>query len=77
MEKTNSWTKLNHADAMSFCDKYIDYLNASKTERLAVKSAETLAPEAGFKPFEKFTELNPGDKVYFKNRGKNFSSFLK
>ena len=47
MEKTNSWTKLSRDDVMSFCDKYIDYLNASKTERLCVKNAEVMALEAG------------------------------
>lgn len=71
MEKVNSWTKLKHDDVMCFCDKYIDYLNNSKTERLAVKNAEKLALESGFKPFDAAEKLKPGDKVYFKNRGKN------
>ena len=46
MEKLNSWTKLNKNDVMTFCDGYIDYLNASKTERLAVATSEKLAKEA-------------------------------
>jgi len=71
MEKLNSWTKLNKEDVMAFNDKYIDYLNASKTERLAVNEAEKLAVEAGFKYFESVEKLNAGDKVYYKNRGKN------
>ena len=71
MEKTNSWKKLNKDIVMSFCDGYIDYLNNSKTERLAVKNAEKLAIEAGFKAFDKTVSLNPGDKIYYKNRGKN------
>ena len=71
MEKLNSWTKLNKEDVMKFNDRYIGYLNASKTERLAVNEAEKLAVDAGFKYFEGVDKLNPGDKVYFKNRGKN------
>ena len=71
MEKLNSWTKLNKEDVMKFNDRYIGYLNVSKTERLAVNEAEKLAINAGFKYFEGVDKLNPGDKVYFKNRGKN------
>jgi len=71
MEKISSWTKLSHSDVMSFCDGYIDYLNASKTERLAVKNAEEIAKNAGFKHFDDVTSLKPGDKIYYKNRGKN------
>jgi aspartyl aminopeptidase len=71
MEKISSWTKLSRDDVMSFCDGYIDYLNTSKTERLAVKNAEEIAKKAGFKNFENMDTLKPGDKVYYKNRGKN------
>lgn len=71
MEKLSSWTKFNRDEVMSFCDGYIDYLNSSKTERLAVKNAEEIAKKAGFKSFEEVDTLNPGDKVYYKNRGKN------
>lgn len=71
MDKTNSWTKFNHDEVMDFCNKYIDYLNNSKTERLCVKNAEKIAKEAGFVPFESANSLNPGDKVYIKNREKN------
>lgn len=71
MEKTNSWEKLNSDEVMSFCDKYISYLNNSKTERLAVEATEKLALKAGFVPFDSVNNLKPGDKVYYKNRGKN------
>ncbi len=71
MEKTNSWLKLKTDDVMSFCEKYINFLNESKTERLCVKNAENLAKAKGFVPFESTDELKPGDKVYCINRGKN------
>lgn len=71
MEKTSSWTKLNHKEVMTFCDKYIDFLGSSKTERLCVKNAEAMAIDAGFCQFEPSMKLTPGDKIYIKNRDKN------
>ncbi len=71
MEKTNSWEKLENNKVMDFCDGYIDYLNLSKTERLAVENSVKLAEEAGFVPFESKSSLKCGDRVYYINRGKN------
>lgn len=71
MEKTNSWEKLENNKVMDFCDGYIDYLNLSKTERLAVENSIKLAKEAGFVPFESKSSLKCGDRVYYINRGKN------
>ncbi len=71
MEKTNSWEKLENNKVMDFCDGYIDYLNLSKTERLAVENSVRLAEEAGFVPFESKSSLKCGDRVYYINRGKN------
>lgn len=71
MEKTNSWTKLQHADVMEFCSKYIDYLNSSKTERLCIRNAEKMALSAGFTRFDSTKTYTSGDKVYIKNREKN------
>lgn len=70
MDKINSWTKLPCDKVMSFCDKYMDYLNNSKTERLCIKNAEQMALDVGFVEFDNKT-LKAGDKVYIKNRGKN------
>ena len=71
MEKTSSWTKLQRSEVMEFCDKYIDYLSTSKTERLCVKNAESLAIDAGFEEFDGLKPLKAGDRIYIKNRGKN------
>ena len=72
MEKTNAWTKIkSKKDVMDFCDEYIDFLNNSKTERVCVNTCISLAENAGFKPFDNFESLQPGDKVYMLNRGKN------
>lgn len=72
MEKTNAWTKLkSNNEVMNFSDKYIDFLNNSKTERLCVSTCIKLAEKAGFKSFESTEVLKAGDKVYALNRNKN------
>jgi len=53
-----------------YCKKYMEYLNASRTEREAVKNAIILAEKEGFIPFERGMGLEPGMKLYFNNRGK-------
>ena len=72
MDKSNAWNAANSKDEiMIFCDKYIDFLNSSKTERVCVRKCINLAEKAGFKHFESMDTLNAGDKVYMLNRGKN------
>ncbi len=56
--------------AFDYCEDYKTFLNSSKTEREAVKTAISLAEEKGFKPFERGKEYKTGDKVYFNNRSK-------
>lgn len=53
-----------------FCEGYKEFLNSAKTEREAVIKAIELAEENGFEEFVLGKELNPGDKVYYNNRGK-------
>lgn len=59
---------LQQAD--EFCKGYARFLDAAKTERLAVRAAIGLAEERGFVPFEEDKTYAPGDKVYVNNRGK-------
>ena len=54
----------------SYCEDYKRFLDASKTEREAAAFAADAAEKAGFKPFERNMKLEPGDKVYYVNRGK-------
>lgn len=54
----------------AYATAYKAFLDASKTEREAVKTAIALAEEKGFCPFEKNAKLQPGDKIYFNNRDK-------
>ncbi len=54
----------------AFAKKYMEFLNASKTEREAVKNAVALLEENGFQPFVPGMQLQAGDKIYVNNRGK-------
>lgn len=55
----------------TFSDEYINFLNSAKTEREIVKESEKMARDKGFKSLEEYSELYPGDKVYYINREKN------
>ena len=79
MFRKNAWEKYDEAqlnDVMSFNEGYKDYLSKSKTERLAVTNAVALAEAKGFKPFEAYETLVPGDKVYFVNKKKNIVCYV-
>lgn len=58
------------AAADRYSEAYKDFLNASKTEREFVTSAVKLAESKGFAAYDPKKKLNPGDKVYYNNRGK-------
>ena len=55
----------------AYCEAYKKFLNRSKTERECVSNAVLLADAAGFKPYQRGMELNPGDRVYRVNRDKS------
>ena len=57
-------------DCEYYCAAYMRFLDASRTEREAVKNAIAEAEEYGFVPFTAGMELRPGAKVYQNNRGK-------
>ena len=73
-KKECGWKKISEDEkkkAFEVSDKYMDFLNRSKTEREFVKNAKELANENGFKDLMEFESLNPGDKIYFVNRDKS------
>lgn len=73
-ESKNGWETVTDAEKQSifdFCDGYKNFINNSKTERLAVKSAVKIAKEHGFVDLNESESLKPGDKVYFVNREKS------
>ena len=63
-------TKKEVKEAFAFCEPYKSYLDASKTEREAVKASLTLAIKEGFEEWDENKTYKAGDKVYFVNRGK-------
>ncbi|GHV76732.1 M18 family aminopeptidase [Spirochaetia bacterium] len=56
--------------ADTYCRGYIDFLNAVKTEREAVREAVIMAEKHGFVPRQSGAGFAPGDKVYLNHRGK-------
>ncbi|MGM9662067.1 MAG: aminopeptidase [Oscillospiraceae bacterium] len=53
-----------------YAEDYKAFLNHSKTERKCVDYAVALAEERGFRAYKRGMKLQPGDKVYYNNRGK-------
>ncbi len=56
--------------ASQYCEGYKAFLNAGKTERECVKAAVKMLKKAGYRPFDRNASYEPGDKVYYVNRGK-------
>ena len=69
----NGFTKLTaqQRDEMeAYAKRYMAFMDAAKTEREATAWAVAKAEELGFKPFTPGMAVNPGDKIYYNNRGK-------
>lgn len=56
--------------ADKFCEGYMKFLDACKTEREATAYTKALAEKEGFVPFDPKASYKAGDKVYYDNRGK-------
>ena len=78
MYSKNAWKKYekDSKELFKFNDEYMEFLSNSKTERLFVDNSVALAKKYGFKDIKEFDKLNPGDKVYATNRGKNIATFI-
>ena len=73
-KKAVGWENLEDSkknEIFDFCNGYMNFLNNAKTEREFIKQARKLADEHGFKDLINFTQIHPGDKVYFVNRDKS------
>jgi len=53
-----------------FCDGYMKFIGTAKTEREVAGYAVEAAEKAGFIPFEEGKRYQPGDRVYYNNRGR-------
>ncbi len=73
-KRTNVYETADEAKLKAIFDYakgYAAFLDAGKTEREACAYAEKAAIAAGYVPFSFDKKLQPGDKVYYNNRGKN------
>lgn len=73
-KKENGWEKIDIREKeaiFTFSNGYINFLNKSKTEREAIKTAKKIAEENGFRDIATYDSLKTGDKVYFINRDKS------
>ncbi len=73
-KRESGWKELSperREEIFAFCEGYKHYLDVGKTERKCVTEAIRMAEEKGFVAVESKEILEPGDKVWFNNRGKN------
>lgn len=73
-DKKNGWADLSEEkknEIYNYCNSYMNFLNKGKTEREIIKVSKEIADKNGFKNIDEVTSLNPGDKVYYINRGKS------
>ncbi len=81
-KRKNVWLNIDQAkkdELESLSTDYMDFMNKSKTERLAVKEIVKRAEEAGFRNIDEVIEegrLEVGDKVYAINRQKAVALFV-
>ena len=64
-------TDEQRAEMEAYCKRYAAFMDACKTEREATAWTAAVAKEHGFVALKPGMKLNPGDKVYFDNRGKS------
>ena len=72
--KKTGWEEISEeekSEVFEVSEKYMEFLNKSKTEREFIKNARKLADENGFKDIMEYETLKPGDKIYFINREKS------
>ena len=65
-----SLTDTQRAEMEDYAKRYRAFLDACKTEREATAWAIAAAEAKGFKEMKPGMQANPGDKVYYNNRGK-------
>ena len=64
-------TDEQRAEMNDYCKRYAAFMDACKTEREATDWTVATAEAHGFKALTAGMALNPGDKVYYNNRGKS------
>ena len=70
----NGYTRINaeqKAEMEAYCRRYMDFMDAAKTEREATTWAVEAAKVNGFVELKPGMAVKPGDKVYLNNRDKS------
>ena len=73
-KKVNGWFKISDElkkEIFEYSERYMEFLNNSKTEREIVKSSVEIAKANGFKDINEVENLSVGDKVYYINKEKS------
>ena len=79
MYRKNAWEKYSEKEVKEvyeFGNEYKEFISKCKTEREVTNLSIELLKEKGFKEFNEFETLKPGDKVYFVNKGKNVCAYV-
>ena len=63
-------TAEERAEMESYCKRYMEFMDLTKTEREATTWTVNEAEKRGFKPFVPGMAANPGDKIYYNCIGK-------
>ena len=70
----NGYDRLSETDRAAmraYCQDYMHFLDAAKTEREAVTETIRMAEGAGFTAYTPGMRLKPGTKIYWNNRHKS------
>lgn len=68
------WARFSEEERLEmeeYNQKYRQFLDTARTERLAAREILRQAEAAGFRPLGDYTELKAGDKVYWNQKGKS------
>ncbi len=71
--KKNGWEDISEEEknqVFKFADEYMFYLNQGKTEKEIVSISKDILLKNNFKDLKNADSLNPGDKVFWVNRGR-------
>lgn len=73
-KKVDAWTKITQKEkekVYQFAEDYKDFMAKCKTEREIAEKIVEMAEKNGFINIEQVTNLRPGSKVYYNNKGKS------
>ncbi|AAM24881.1 aspartyl aminopeptidase [Caldanaerobacter subterraneus subsp. tengcongensis MB4] len=73
-KNVDAWTKISSEErekVFEFAEGYKEFMAECKTERETAEKIIKIAEEHGFIDIEKATNLKPGSKVYYNNKGKS------